>query len=85
MAQPTNREIMTVLNGIVNKVDKLVTKHELDIRLKKLETKLNNKIDEYHTVNIKHHLETKASIGKLADAHNKMRDGLLAAAGYSAN
>lgn len=53
---------------------------EVTPRFDKLEHKLSNKIDGYHTVNVRHHLETRKMIGDLQQSHDRLREGIRSAA-----
>lgn len=64
------------IRGIV----KEVVEEVVDPRFEGLEKRLTDKMASYHTVNVRHHLETRKMIGDLKQSHDKLREGLRAAA-----
>lgn len=64
------------IRGIMHEV----IEAEVTPRFEKLERKLSSKIDGYHTINVKHHLETRKMIGDLQQSHDRLREGLRSAA-----
>jgi hypothetical protein len=76
--------IKKIVQDVVNpKFSTLETKFgTLDSKFGKfgtLETKidqLSSKVSSNHTVNVKHHVETRKMIGDLKQSHDRLREGL---------
>lgn len=68
------------LKGFATKDDLQQTESRLSSRIDRLENQLGRKISSNHTVNVKHHLETRDEIGKLNRQYNGLRQGLAHAA-----
>jgi hypothetical protein len=99
MPDVTNQQLLKAINAnqellvgvaqtVETIVDNMVTKKDLDERLKDFATKddlkltairLERKIDANSAANVKHHLETRKMIGDLNKQYGAVREGLAKA------